>query len=58
MASILFRCPVTGMPTHAWLSDTPPAGGADTYESLSCPACRRLHLVNPSTGKVLGSKPD
>jgi hypothetical protein len=27
---------------------------ADTYEAVACTACRRVHLVNPTTGKVFG----
>jgi hypothetical protein len=27
---------------------------AETYESVSCYACRQIHLVNPTTGRVLG----
>ncbi len=26
----------------------------DSYESVSCPACARIHLVNKTTGKTLG----
>jgi len=27
----------------------------NTYESVTCLACRQVHLVNPPTGKVLGA---
>jgi hypothetical protein len=26
-----------------------------TYETVSCLGCRRVHLVNPKNGRVLGS---
>jgi hypothetical protein len=30
----------------------------DTYQSLACVACTRVHLVNLKTGKVLGEEKD
>jgi hypothetical protein len=27
------------------------------YETVACPACALVHLVNPTTGKVLGVLP-
>jgi hypothetical protein len=29
---------------------------ARIYEAVICPACARLHFINTSTGKTLGSK--
>jgi len=26
----------------------------DSYESVACPACARIHLVNKTTGRTLG----
>jgi hypothetical protein len=26
----------------------------DAYEAITCLACRKVHYVNPTTGKVLG----
>ena len=31
-----------------------PTDHADSYESVTCPACTRIHLVNKTTGKMLG----
>jgi hypothetical protein len=31
-----------------------PAEESDVYEPVDCPACGRIHLVNKSTGKLLG----
>lgn len=28
----------------------------DRYEAITCPACARLHLVNKTTGKILGER--
>jgi hypothetical protein len=42
-----------------WIADDPteddPDDDADTYRSLACLACASVHLINPRTGKVLGS---
>lgn len=31
-----------------------PTDHADSYESVTCPACTRIHLINKTTGKMLG----
>lgn len=31
-----------------------PTDHADSYKSVTCPACTRIHLVNKTTGKMLG----
>ena len=31
-----------------------PTDHADSYESVACPACTRIHLINKTTGKMLG----
>ena len=28
----------------------------EDYEAITCIACQQVHLVNPKTGRVLGSK--
>jgi hypothetical protein len=56
MDSLVFRCPTTGMNVQGWIVDDPSARKAETYEAVSCLACTRLHLVNPKTGKVMGSR--
>ena len=28
---------------------------ARTYEAITCPACTRLHFIDKSTGKAMGS---
>ena len=56
MAKLIFRCVQTGMNVQVWLPDEAPPDRADSYESVACPACTRLHLVNKTTGKMLGDK--
>ena len=53
MAPFLYRCPTTGQLVQGWSAEEVPLGD-DSYESVSCLACAQLHLVNRSTGRVLG----
>jgi hypothetical protein len=55
MAAFLFRCPNTGLHVQGWVADNGSEDTRETYETVSCIACRRTHLVNPTTGKVLGT---
>ena len=36
------------------MSELAPTDHADSYESVTCPACTRIHLINKTTGKMLG----
>ncbi|MGA2311371.1 MAG: hypothetical protein ABSF87_03225 [Xanthobacteraceae bacterium] len=55
MATIIYRCPTTGLNVQGWFADDPARADADdTYESLICTACTKLHLINPKTGRTLG----
>ena len=53
MPAIMFRCPNTGRHVHEWFADDAEYGD-DTYHSVTCLACQQVHMVNPTTGKVLG----
>ena len=52
---IKFRCPETDMDVQTLL-DKQEKDEARIYEAVICPACARLHFINTSTGKTLGSK--
>jgi len=52
---ILFKCPQTGMKVQHWVDD-PKGDSDDSFTSVECPACARLHYINLQTGKVLGQK--
>ncbi|MCC7348729.1 MAG: hypothetical protein IT538_15170 [Variibacter sp.] len=54
MATLLFKCPATGLTVQGWFSDEVSAD-QDTYEAISCPACSHLHFVNRKTGKALSA---
>ena len=55
MPAILFRCPNTGYRVQGWFAEDVSDNGEDTYQSLTCLACRQVHLVNPKTGNVVGA---
>jgi hypothetical protein len=54
MPAFLFRCPVTGYNVQGFVADDDDDDD-DTFHQYSCPACTRTHLVNPKTGKIVGS---
>jgi hypothetical protein len=58
MATVLFRCPNLGIHVQGWFTDDGSDNGGEIYESVTCAACAQLHLVNPTTGKVLGGDED
>ncbi len=56
MATFLYRCPATNLTVQGLVADDPDDG--DAYQPLTCLACRQIHLVNPTTGKVLAAAAD
>jgi hypothetical protein len=58
MATFIYRCPNTGMNVQGWTADDPTASDDDAYEAVACTICTQVHLINPNTGKVLGSDED
>ena len=55
MAPFLYRCPNTNKTVQGFIAEEV---ADDIYESVTCLACRQVHLVNPTTGKVLGEDDD
>jgi hypothetical protein len=55
MATLIYRCPATGHNVQGWVADDPTASDPGVYETVTCIACTRVHLVNPTTGKVLAA---
>ena len=53
MAPIIYRCPHTGLRVQGFFADDVAEGDSETYETITCIACKQLHLVNSATGKVL-----
>jgi hypothetical protein len=56
MANIIFKCPRTGMNVQHWLADAPADDSHSSYETVVCQACSRLHFINRSNGKLLGTE--
>ena len=58
MFSFQFRCPTTGMVVTGWQRDTPAAvaGPHLVFVAERCPACGGLHIVNPTTGRLLAQE--
>ena len=56
MANVVFRCPQTGFNVHHRWQDEEEPYDDKVYETVACPACMRMHLINKSTGKPLGYK--
>ena len=55
MGTLVFKCPATGQNVQGWFADDGSDTGEESYETVTCTACRSVHLVNPVTGKTLGS---
>ena len=49
MVSVIYRCPTKSLKVQAWFDEP---GDGHTYISIRCPACARVHLVDPLTGKT------
>jgi hypothetical protein len=54
----VFRCPNTGLNVQGWVAEDPSEPASEAYEAVTCTACARVHLVDPRTGKILGSAED
>jgi hypothetical protein len=44
------------MNVQIWLPKKASTDQADAFDTVTCPACLRLHFVNKTTGKLLGEK--
>ena len=54
MVKLIFRCTRTGMNVQIEMPEMAPTEHTDSYETVTCPACTRIHLVNKTTGRMLG----
>jgi hypothetical protein len=55
MSSFKYRCPNTGFRVESFASTKPLFSG---HESVTCVACGRVHLVDPTTGEVVREDPE
>ena len=52
MGAFVFRFPQTGLNVQGWTASET-VERADVYETVQCLACGAVHLVKPSSGKVI-----
>ena len=52
--AFLYRCPITGHKVQG-LVHAPAPSDSSTYETVTCTACNRVHLVNAASGHVAGT---
>jgi hypothetical protein len=53
MPPFLYRCPNTGDRVQGWSAEEASAYQANAYETVTCIACKQVHVVHPATGHVL-----
>ena len=59
MVAFIYRCPTTGLRIQGWVADdADPRANDESYQPVTCLACRQTHLVNPSSGKVVSANND
>ncbi len=52
----LYRCPTTGHKVQGFVQGLASApDDTSIYETVTCAACYRVHLLNPSSGHVAGT---
>ena len=56
MPPFLYRCPNTGYRVQGFVAEDVSREKSERYETVTCIACQRVHLVNPASGKVLGAE--
>jgi hypothetical protein len=54
MRTFIYRCPRTALNVQGWFADEASANEDKTYATVTCLACTGVHLINRSTGKLLG----
>jgi len=52
MLTFIYRCPATGQNVQGWIAEDGSATEADAFHPMTCLACRRVHLVNPASGRT------
>ena len=52
MPAIRYTCPVTGDRVSGWIPANPERDD-EHFEAIECIACRRMHLIDPKTGKTM-----
>jgi hypothetical protein len=55
MFAIVFTCPSTELKVQHWLDDDKNVSDTE-YEAVTCQACAKVHLINRTTGLLLGQE--
>jgi len=53
--TFLYRCPTTSHKVQGLVRGNARSTDDTAYETVTCLACKGVHLVNPSSGHVLGA---
>jgi len=53
MPPFVYRCPNTALQVQGWFEDTDADNDKEIYQGENCPACSKIHFVDPKTGKIL-----
>jgi hypothetical protein len=53
MPTFVYRCPHTGYRVQGFAAEET-SKDPKVYEAITCIVCKRVHLVNSTTGKVVG----
>jgi hypothetical protein len=55
MPPFLYRCPNTGYRVQGFVAEDV-SEDPESYQAVTCIACQQVHLVNPTSGRVLGGE--
>jgi hypothetical protein len=50
--TFIYRCPATAQKVQGWIADDRCTTEDNAFHAISCLACRQVHLVNATSGKV------
>ena len=53
MKTLHYRCPITGKSVHGHLEVEEGTVDDSAHKQLRCSSCGRVHLINPTTGRLL-----
>jgi hypothetical protein len=56
MQTFIYRCPITGFRVQGQAPESTNEGKGEHFEAVTCTACKRVHLVNPKTGKLISER--
>ncbi len=54
MVTFVYCCPNTGFRVQGYSPEQASDSDPNHFEAVTCVMCRQVHLVNPTTSKVVG----